>query len=205
MHYRKLVAGINAYASEGETTIDEFPKELYDEETKYFLAFDQKTHMIERAKIIVNKWGKCRVHIDDKKLRNALRVFNKKYKSVLDWKLSELLLWEQHDTIVEIFNNFVDVVKYTGTSKLLHILNPEFFMIWDVKVRHRYGCSENAEGYFNFLYRSQKEIKEMLNSYKEDYGATKEISQRIYEGKTKTILKLLDEYNYAYEKGWIKG
>lgn len=202
MHYRKLVAGINAYASEGETTIDEFPKEVYVEEAKYFLAFDQKTPMIERAKIIINKWGKCRVHIYDKKLRNALRAFNKKYKSVLDWKLSELLLWEQHDTIVEIFNNFVDVLKYTGTSKLLHILNPEFFMIWDVKVRHRYGCSENADGYFNFLYRSQKEIKEMLNSYKEDY---RKISQRIYEGKTKAILKLLDEYNYAYEKGWIKG
>jgi len=206
MHYRELLKGINAYASEGKITMDVFPKEPYKEQKEYFDAFDAQKLKSERAKIIINKWGKCRRHIDDEKLDESLKNFDKKYKSSLDWKLCELSLWQHRNRILEIFKNFVDVVKYTGTSKLLHILNPEFFMIWDQAVRHGYGCSYNEEGYFNFLFRSQKEIQELLKTYKADKGNIKNISKKAYKGKEKTILKLLDEYNWArYKKGWIKG
>lgn len=189
MDYRELLAGVNAYAKEGEgRRIEEFPKVLYCKETKYFEALDGNVPISERVRLIVNKWGKCRVSINYKRLKKALKVFETDYRPFMGLKLNEISLWECHDQIVDIFCNFAEVVKYTGASKLLHILNPQFFMMWDDAIRSRYGCSKKGEGYFNFLYRSQREIQEVLQTYRTEHNATKEISQRIYSGQTKSIL-----------------
>lgn len=195
MHYQMLVAGVNAYNRKEKK--EGFPEKLYDEEPDYFKALDGNVPISERVGLIVNKWGKCRVSINDERLKKALKVFETDYRPVTGWKLNEISLWECHDQIVNGFCNFAEVVKYTGASKLLHILNPQFFMMWDDAIRYGYGCSENGEGYFNFLYRSQREIQEVLQTYRTEHDATKEISQRIYNGQTKSILKLLDEYNWA--------
>ena len=76
-------------------------------------------------------------------------------------------------------------------------------MMWDEDIRDRWGCSGNGEGYFNFLSRSQREIQEVLQTYTKEQDTTEEISQRIYTGRKKTIVKLLDEYNWAKWQEWI--
>jgi len=203
MHYTELLAGVNAYARAEKIRIEKFPEELYEPETKYFKALDDSKPFSERAKFIVNGWG-SRVHIDSTKLQREYEVFQRDYRAVTGWNLAGLSLWDHHDIIVKIFSKFADIVKYTGASKVLHILNPQFFMMWDVAIRHKYGCFDNGEGYFNFLYRSLREIQEVLQTYTNEHGTTIEISQRIYSGQTKTVVKLLDEYNWAkYKKEWI--
>lgn len=219
MHYKELLAGVNAYYYAGKKNGENFPKKIHKDsgkELKYYDALDEKKPRFERIKIFVNKWGKSRVHIDDAKLKKNLKIFQEKYEKMLQWDIiqfTQTSLWTNHDEIVELFKLFAEVLKYTGTSKALHILNQDFFMMWDGDIRQKgYGCfGGSGEGYFNFLLRSQKEIEEVCKTYIKDYGnvndPSKEIPQKIYSvynGHSKTIVKLLDEYNFArYKKGWI--
>jgi hypothetical protein len=208
MYYKKMLTGVNAYYSEGKNRGDKFPKIPYEnggEDPKYYIALDKAISISERINIIVNKWGKCRLHIDNTGLQKILKIFQEKYNKMSRWDIIQVSLWDNHEEIVELFKLFMKNLKSTGSSKALHILNPSFFAMWDDAIRRKgYGCSETEEGYFNFLLRSQKEIKEILETYVNDYGksnnTSKELSQRIYspyKGHTKTLLKLLDEYNWV--------
>jgi len=188
------------------------PYENGGEDPKYYIALDDTIPISERIGIIVNKWGKCRLHIDNARLQKTLKIFQEKYNKMLRWDIIQVSLWDNHDEIIELFKLFGKNLKSTGSSKALHVLNPSFFAMWDDDIRRNgYGCSETEEGYFNFLLRSKKEIEEILKTYVNDYGRVNNpgeaLSKRIYspyKGHTKTILKLLDEYNWAkYTQEWL--
>lgn len=205
MHYRELLKGVNAYALDRKSRTADFPARPHDEEPKYFDALDENRPLRQRVGIIVNTWGNCRRHIDDDELERGLRKYKRKHgTTVRRWKLSELSLWDCHDTIVDAFSIFADIVKYTGASKVLHILNPRFFVMWDCSIRSGYGCFGNGEGYFNFLTRCQREMKEVIDTYGQDGGDIRTISRRIYMGRAKSLTKILDEYNFArFREEWI--
>ncbi|NSW83186.1 MAG: hypothetical protein HPY90_07910 [Syntrophothermus sp.] len=79
-----------------------------------------------------------------------------------------------------------------AVAKALHLLAPKFFPLWDNKIAQAYGCYYNenpAERYVKFC----EIIKDIANEVK-DYTSRSE----------KTLLKLIDEYNYSkYTYGWI--
>jgi len=200
MHYRELLRGVNAYASKNQNQPNAFPIELYPEETFYLNALENNQPITIRAVNFLRRWNR-RVRINNKQLQIAYQDIP---EDILDWTLQDLHLWENRIQITNIFTNSIATVRYTGASKALHILNPKSFMMWDDRIRRGYGCCENGEGYFNFLLRSQKEIREIIRTYTNDYPGNRRISQRIYAGGVKTIVKLLDEYNYVkHTKEWI--
>lgn len=93
----------------------------------------------------------------------------------------------------------------TTISKVLHLLNPEIFVMWDSTIRkmykpHNSRIRENSEGYLEFLKETQGEFLEALNDRARLTGKTlDEVEEQIrdrYRGKT--IAKIADEYN------WIK-
>jgi hypothetical protein len=74
-----------------------------------------------------------------------------------------------------------------AVAKALHLLAPGFFPLWDKKIARAYQCgysSNPAEKYLLFL-KSSKEMVEKLRSTTDA------------EATDKTLLKLVDEYNYA--------
>jgi hypothetical protein len=79
-----------------------------------------------------------------------------------------------------------------GTAKALHLLGPGFFPIWDDKIAKAYGC----------LYG-----KTSSGRYIKFIGISVEMSKVLAPHVHRTdrsILKLMDEYNYAkYTKQWI--
>lgn len=79
-----------------------------------------------------------------------------------------------------------------AVAKALHLLAPGFFPLWDKKIAQAYSCdysSRPSEKYIEFVKRS-KDIASRLHS-------------AIPTGD-KTILKVIDEYNYAkYTKEWV--
>ena len=81
-----------------------------------------------------------------------------------------------------------------AAAKALHLLGPRFFPLWDAKIAQVYGCryAHNPAGkYLSFL-RKMKRLVQQLEPAAKD------------EGSPKTILKLIDEYNYArFTKEWI--
>ncbi|GAB6079015.1 hypothetical protein [Hydrogenobaculum acidophilum] len=82
-----------------------------------------------------------------------------------------------------------------AVAKALHLLAPNFFPLWDNKIARAYGCYYNnnpAEKYVQFM-KLMKELAMHVKSY-----------VQISNYQNKTLLKLIDEYNYSkYTKGWI--
>ena len=116
-----------------------------------------------------------------------------------------------HDIIVNLFNEFTDVAEdssrqYTAASKILHVLLPKLFVMWDRCIRCAYGCDfkrpeDAGEKYFKFLKRVQKEAREAVKSYCTEHKcsinkAIQTIREKLYEGGFYPFTKLLDEYNY---------
>lgn len=107
------------------------------------------------------------------------------------------------EDIEHLFNTFLEVLqidsgKKKGTrspvavAKALHLLAPDFFPPWDDKIARNYGC------YYN---------EEPAKKYISMCRITKAIAEKVREytvRSDKTLIKLIDEYNYArYTKGWI--
>lgn len=90
----------------------------------------------------------------------------------------------------------------TGTSKILHVIIPELFVMWDTRIRkgilgprNEYKGSEYA---YEFLPKMQSFAKQFLDSYIRENGgnhenASKQVSQRA-DGYT--LAKLVDQLNF---------
>jgi hypothetical protein len=80
-----------------------------------------------------------------------------------------------------------------AVAKALHLLAPRFFPLWDLKIANAYGCRYSADPaatYLRFLVKIRGLAGAMGNVH--------------IEGTSKTVVKLIDEYNYArFTKGWI--
>lgn len=79
-------------------------------------------------------------------------------------------------------------------AKALHLLAPAFFPLWDDKIARAYACHytfKPAEKYIDFMAKN-KHFAEVLR-------------RQAIDGKGhRSLLKLIDEYNYAkYTQKWI--
>lgn len=103
--------------------------------------------------------------------------------------------------IKRIFDGLEPTVGSTGASKIIHMIKPKFFVMWDRDIRkdfgYRYGLSNE---YLTFMKRMQEEAENVVKNYREvhtdinsDNEAEKNI-ERICDRKT--LAKLLDEYNW---------
>ena len=101
---------------------------------------------------------------------------------------------------------------YTAASKVLHVLVPELFVMWDDTIRSAYGCrigkeEKGGERYFTFLKRVQNEAKEAVITYCKEHGCTtdeaiRRIRKELYEGGFYSLARLIDVYNYQkYTRG----
>jgi len=150
-------------------------------------------------------------------LAKFLRIYKEIFpvlKKIEHKKIEDINLnGEVKDLIVEVFEKVArssKVAKFESTdaSKILHVLIPNFFVMWDRKIRagllgdsnKRYGKDYACE----FLPMMQEEIKQCLNSYINEKGgdyssASQEISRM---SDSYPLTKLIDEYNYVrYTKG----
>ena len=88
---------------------------------------------------------------------------------------------EIRDTVELIYSKFSQIngVEYTGTSKVMHLLNRDLFVMWDRDIREEYGFyTADGTDYFNFLKLMQEKFKNI------EWGMP-----------NKTFAKAIDEYN----------
>ena len=109
------------------------------------------------------------------------------------------------EAIENLFRDLLDALRISdgkkkGTkspvavAKALHLLASDFFPLWDYEIARAYNCrySIDPEAKYVMFVRKSKEMAEELKSTVN----TKAVG--------KTLLKLIDEYNYAkYTRGWI--
>lgn len=85
-------------------------------------------------------------------------------------------------TVKDIYSKLskVEGVKYTGASKVMHLINRELFVMWDTDTRDFLHYGTSADEYFRFL-------KDMQNKYR----------YTEWRNPDKTLAKAIDEYNQA--------
>jgi hypothetical protein len=133
---------------------------------------------------------------------DALENCIRQNQSILDeYRPKNILEYRSDDdeTINELFSQFLNALqiangKMTGrkspvaVAKALHLLAPSFFPLWDDKIARKYECRYY---YVPFMQKMQR-LAQIL---------APEIDLNV---TGKTLLKLIDEYNYAkFTKQWI--
>lgn len=158
----------------------------------------------------LNQW-KCRISslcVPD--LTKALRESAESLHQFDKCRLEETDLDSSNAEVMErVFGTITSVkagkrrtVGSTATSKILHLVNPNFFVMYDVRIRRGYGCFGNDLGYTNFM----KQMKQLANDLLHEYSIKRNIPvdstfQSLAQecrSYSRTMPKLLDEYN------WIK-
>lgn len=205
MDYRELAKGINV--REVGNLVDSFPTKPYPLRAgSYEVA--RETKKAEDIKRFLKDWNP-RVPFKFEELKVAIEEVKPTLQTISTFSIHNIDLREKinesgltwHKLITSLFEKFAPVVKYTNASKVLHVLVPQIFVMWDQDIREAYGCYRNEEGYYNFHIRMQMELNEIIKSYQEDYEcdreeAVKRICQRFYENGAQPITRLLDIYNH---------
>jgi len=80
-----------------------------------------------------------------------------------------------------------------AVAKSLHLLVPRFFPLWDLKIANAYRLP--------LLSRPGRDISAIIVEIR---GLARAMANVHIEDTSKSIVKLIDEYNYArFTKGWI--
>jgi len=136
------------------------------------------------------------------KLEMCIDINLKKLKNLRERSIISLLESDEKD-ITNLFQEFLKALQIdsgrmkgrkspVAVSKALHLLAPNFFPIWDYRIARAYGYNyyENPEEKYILFCRDMKTVTNRVKDY---------ISH-----SDKTIIKLVDEYNYSkYTGGWI--
>jgi len=158
----------------------------------------------------LNRW-KCRLSYDcTSSLAETLRELSQSLFKFKSYRLEEESLdslVDDLEAIKDVFRRIASVrvgVRTVGaiaTSKILHLVNPRFFMMSDRNIRHGYGYSDNEVGYAKFM----RHMKSFADALIREYSLMQNIPMNsvfpslVSECKSRatTIPKLLDEYNWA--------
>ena len=213
--------------------IKRFEDEYWFAEYVYFKALEHlqdvrqdisrlklKKHVKDIIHIFLSQWGQMARVVGKKdtewdKLTDNLRRQKEAFQRL------------QHETLLSINFDDEEVAKHvrnlyksakvrnigpTAISKILHLLNPGLFVMWDDEIRKKWKkkyprINESADGYLEFLRAVQGEVKEAIE---EELGRSRKSEQEIVEEicttlpskklgseyRTKTLAKLVDEYNW---------
>jgi hypothetical protein len=158
----------------------------------------------------LNQW-KCRLEYScasdlAKTLRECSESLSKFKKHSMEQMTIDSLIADS-DTIQEVFRRITSVqagrrtVGATATSKMLHLVNPSFFMMSDQNIRHGYGCFDNEFGYMNFMWRMKVFEDAVIRAYSTarnvpTNSAFASLASECESAAT-TLPKLLDEYNWV--------
>ena len=211
--YEELVKGIRAYEEPiaiAECIYFKALEKLKDIEYDLNKLNEEEVKEIIAAFLIL--WGRMGRTVDRKdmnwkELINQLRNlcskdFFKKLKNKSLLSIDE----SDGDAIKRAYNSIrVKYIGPTAKSKILHLLNPKVFVMWDEAIRKKYKVKGTATGYLKFLRRMKKELEEALGEKRkwDEEKIVKEICKNLSteelrkECTRKTLAKLIDEYNWA--------
>jgi hypothetical protein len=215
MKYKDLSDNVNKFEEEYELIelIYFGAIEKLREVQKDLSKIDDVKHIQRIIKPFLVNWGMMnrvvgRKGLNWKKLGETLRNLEKEFGLLRDKKFLTINFNEQviSDSIKTIYGK-LDPIPYIGspttTSKILHLLNPEIFVMWDNAIVEEYHRKNRrvdytARGYLEFLKETQKAVLEAFIEHEKETGKTLDKIEEELESKyKKTITKIIDEYNWV--------
>jgi len=121
----------------------------------------------------------------EEKLKVEISKLGKKLEQFRSFEIENADLDKWQDDIRECYKKIREVVGPTSASKILHLICPSFFPLWDSKIREANRVDTTPNGYFLFMKKTQSFINE-----------NKEIITELSNEYRKPRLKIVDEYFY---------
>ena len=161
---------------EGRASVYDFALKIVDDHPSHAAIILLAVWNMNRFRFMANDTQK----IAD--LENAIEACKPLFEQLKEKDFANVNFDEIKGTIEIIYSKFYKIkgVEYTGTSKVMHLLNRNLFVMWDKAIRSKYGISDPANGtdYYNFLKIMQEKFKGT------QWGSL-----------DKTLAKAIDEYN----------
>ena len=157
---------------------------------------DNVIHVERVLKPFLIQWGimirLSRKDMDWARLGHVLRSLEPhldrfRGKSFLRVKFKDKRVSENIKKIYEELRN-IKHIGATAVCKILHLINPEIFVMWDKKIREMYNVEDSADGYLEFLGKNQRLLKDIFTK--------KECDELRSKFRDKTLAKLIDEFNW---------
>ena len=148
-----------------------------------------------------------------KKNETVVREFHNRDISTLT-KDDEIKVKQLFDDLLEVLR-CKEKKSPVAVGKALHLLAPDFFPLWDNKISHAYSChwgnSEyGSQKYCLFMQKMKSLSERIIQSYADRNNVDFETSKKAVCQEApnnlpfaKSLLKTIDEYNYAFVKEWI--
>lgn len=174
---------------------------------------DDVKHVKRIIKPFLSQWGMMvriagRKNIEWDSLGVTLRSLENKFSVIRDEKILSIDLSDPkiHNSISKIYSE-LGKIKYIGgptsVSKILHLFNPEVFVMWDNDIKKKYKeknkkISSSVKGYLEFLKCVQSELSEMLEEQSKKTGLSmNEIEDKLIEKfNGLTLARIIDMYNW---------
>lgn len=149
-------------------------------------------HPLHASIILLAVWnvGRFRFFASDTQnledLQNAINECNPLFEDIRKKTAGKSFKTVNFDEIEQTVKNIysklsrVEGVRYTGASKVMHLINKEIFVMWDRDTRHELGYGDSEVDYFNFLKDMQSKFRNVE-----------------WSNPNKTLAKAIDEYNQA--------
>jgi len=162
----------------------------------------------ETARAIVRTLERLRSHLDALK---ELEITTVDFDRVIAVDSDSIRVSE----VIEHYYNTVGAIGFnfgpTASSKLLHILQPRLFVMWDKDIvdcfrEKNQHVSNSGQGYRVFLELMQQTGKEVSRSFhasdltpppRSDDDPVRYLSEQLRYDPPKTMAKYLDEYNWV--------
>lgn len=167
------------------------------------------------AKLVrfLNSWGRCRMR-NNRQMRNRLR--DRLQNLPKDLRLLPALEHAQFsDTTKKNVQKAYSTLRGhsskwkvgpTAISKILHLVHPAFFVMWDKAIRTHYGredtaIAESDRGYVAYLVKMKNMAQHAMNDFhdthpSEDAALATFLSKRLGVSRPVPLTKFLDEYNW---------
>ena len=161
----------------------------------------------------------CNFALDFEGLERFLRKNEKIIKKLRNRDISSFSKTDEN-TIRDLFDELLDILKCkdrkspVAVSKALHLLAPNFFIPWDDDISKGYRCywyysSQGSKKYLEFMWKMKRLSQRIITEYANDNNVDRETAKKAISKEsssnlpfTKSLLKIIDEYNYAFTKYW---
>lgn len=180
---------------------------------KDLTKLDDVQHIQRVIKPFLIQWGMMGRVVGQEGLRwmelgEILRSLGKEFRELRSKSFITIEFDEEKiSSVIKNIYRRLDPIPYIGgpttIPKMVHLLSPEIFVMWDKDIKETYrkqnNCISNTpEGYLEFLKEVQEELKEALYDRQKETGKElDEIEQEIRSRyKNKTLARIVDEYNW---------
>lgn len=176
----------------------------------------EPVEMADALGVLLLTWNQASYRygaFDFDRLEHFIRSELAALESFSERRLQDAVTHNDLAEIERLFSRVLDALETSagtrspvGAAKALHLIAPGFLSVWDDRIAKEYGCGwyradQAPERYVRFA-KTTAQVLDNLGHERPLAQLESELNARARFPKT--ILKFVDEYNYAkFTKGWI--